>query len=163
MEFEKRLGLINTHIKYLREDSLKEGYDKGWSEGARNHDEVQRTQGYEKGKDDGYKEGFEAGQKAAESYYRLIVNEENDGGLTDSDLKLIFGSANPVYILQYFHIDKIINSIEDYRNHLKQLEESDSDANLLYSTISDLKADYEDKDIIAALKKAGYEVVKNDK
>ena len=162
-ELEARIKEIEVNIKNIASCAYSDGHEQGWSDGTRNQDEVQ------------YKHGYDAGVKEAEKRLKDpdVYAEGYNKGLEDMwDVWHWYShaSASDVHNLfpevlkeRYTYFVDVVEKIglAEFVRRIK--EDKESDAQILYSTISDLKSDYTKDQIIKALKDNGIEVIEVNK
>ena len=161
-EFEARVHEIKEKAWQLGTNQYADGFEKGYAEGTRNQDEVQYKHGYDDGlkeaekrlKDpDVYAEGYNKGLEDMWDVWNWYVNAKW------REVFDVFPEyrENGECLVPFVNIIHDIGLVECI--HRVKTEEVNSDSNLLYSTISNLKSDYTKDQIIKALKDNEIEVI----
>lgn len=158
-EFEARVHEIKEKAWQLGANQYADGFEKGYAEGARNQDEVQYKHGYEAGVVDGkksiealeaasYNIWYEKGLEALWEMWHWYLNNDLE------TIRSIFPEHKPheTFMVMAKRVG-LAESVRRIKEHMK------ADTGLLYSTISDLKADYTKEQIVKALKDNDIEVI----
>lgn len=160
-EFEARVHEIKEKAWQLGANQYADGFEKGYAEGARNQDEIQYKHGYEAGVVDGKKsiEALEAEKTSYNSGYNKGLEDlwEMWHWYLNNDLetiRIIFPEykTGAVFMVMAKRVG-LAESVRRIKEYMK------ADTGLLYSTISDLKADYTKEQIVKALKDNNIEVI----
>ena len=135
-EFKTKVEDIKQKIMSLGAGSFAEGHERGYESGYKN--------GYQqcvKDCDKGYEKGLEDMWDVWEWFFNA----------TEAEISILFPSFELCDMPGAVKQTGLIESVRLIKNDKK------ADAQILYSTISDLKADYTNEQIIKALKDNGIE------
>lgn len=141
-EFKTKVEEIKQKIMSLGSGCFAEGYEKGYAEGQKNIEalEAERTS-----YNDGYNKGLEDMWEILAWAYNTTITEKRE-------LFPEYRNADKGFAVTLRDEIGLAEAVRRYK------EDKKADAQILYSTISDLKADYTNEQIVKALKDNGIEV-----